>query len=99
MPGSEVTRQIRAVEPLVLDCAAIEAGLVVKDYFKIGQRYAVADFVARSRESLTIASERVKAKFGFDCIGAADQLEAIIARAANFEQLPDAWVTIEEFDE
>ncbi|MDB5292314.1 MAG: hypothetical protein JWL69_3555 [Phycisphaerales bacterium] len=98
MPGSEVTRQIRAVEPLVLDCAATEAGLV-KDYFKIGQRYAVADFVARSRESLTIASERVKAKFGFDCTGVADQLEAIIARAANFEQLPDAWVTIEEFEE
>jgi uncharacterized repeat protein (TIGR04042 family) len=73
--------------------------LVVKDYFSVGQSYGLTDFVARSRESLTIAGERVKAKFGFYCTAAAEQLEAIIARAAKFDQLPDAWVTIEEFEE
>jgi uncharacterized repeat protein (TIGR04042 family) len=38
--------------------------LVIKDYFREGETYALADFVARSREALTIASDRVKAKYG-----------------------------------
>lgn len=73
--------------------------LVVKDYFNVGQRYPLDDFVARSRESLTIASERVRAKFGFSCTAAAEQLAAIAARAASFAHLSEAQVIIEGFEE
>jgi uncharacterized repeat protein (TIGR04042 family) len=89
--------RVRWPDGTVMSCYS--PSLVIKDYFNVGQSYGVTDFVARSGESLTIAGERVKAKFGFYCTGAADQLEAIVARAAEFDQLPDARVTIEGFEE
>ena len=39
--------------------------LVIKDYFAPGETYPLADFVERSRTALNIASERVRAKYGF----------------------------------
>lgn len=55
--------------------------LIVHDYLASGTRYAVADFVARAHEALDIASERVRAAYGFACTSAmASQAE--IARAA-----------------
>lgn len=67
---------------------------VVADYFTPGQRYALADFVARSRESLGIASERVRAKFGFACSAAMDELARIESLAERFGTEPDAAVTV-----
>ncbi len=52
---------------------------VVEDYLDEGQSYSVEDFVARARKALTIASERVLAKYGFECSSALDQLRAIEA--------------------
>jgi uncharacterized repeat protein (TIGR04042 family) len=73
--------------------------LVLKDYFQVGQIYALADFRERSRTALIVASERVKAKFGFACSRAADQLARIEERCRAFNDLPDAHVRIEAFHE
>lgn len=55
---------------------------VIEDYFCVGQGYAVQDFVSRARAALSIASERVAARYGFACSSALDQLAAI-EHAAN----------------
>ena len=73
--------------------------LVLKDYFQIGQSYALADFRDRSHTALTIAGERVKAKFGFRCSRAADQLARIEERCGAFAAFPGAQVRVEAFHE
>jgi uncharacterized repeat protein (TIGR04042 family) len=70
--------------------------LVVRDYLETGKGYSVEDFLRRSREMLTIASERVKAKYGYYCTAAMDQLEEIERRASGFE--PSGTVTVVRFD-
>ena len=37
--------------------------LVIKDYFAVGQSYALAEFLTRSRTALKVASDRVQAKY------------------------------------
>lgn len=71
--------------------------LVIKDYLDPGTAYALPDFLARSREALHIASERVRAKYGFACSMALDQLAALEAEAARFA--PDDRVEVLRFDE
>ncbi len=73
--------------------------LVIKDYFTPGQDYTVPDFLARSREALGIASDRVQAKYGFPCSRALGQLARIEERGAPFLALAAATVRIEQFDE
>jgi uncharacterized repeat protein (TIGR04042 family) len=58
--------------------------LVVTDHLETGREYAVDDVVARCRESLTIASDRVRAKYGFPCSRAAGSLSGIERDAAGF---------------
>ncbi len=60
--------------------------LIVKDYFSPNQTYTLEDFVARSREALQIASDRVQAKYGFPCGLAIGQLQSIEMRARFFSQ-------------
>jgi uncharacterized repeat protein (TIGR04042 family) len=63
--------------------------LIVKEYFTPDQSYELSDFVARSQTALTIASDRVKAKYGFPCGLALGQLQEIEATATKYEgQLP-----------
>jgi putative flavoprotein involved in K+ transport len=50
---------------------------VIEEYLAVGESYGVNDFVERVRTALTIASERVRAKYGFACSSAIDQLRAI----------------------
>jgi uncharacterized repeat protein (TIGR04042 family) len=73
--------------------------LVLKDYFQVGRSYPLADFRDRSRTALTIASERVRAKFGFSCTRAADQLARIEERCRAFAAFPDAQIRVEAFHE
>jgi uncharacterized repeat protein (TIGR04042 family) len=73
--------------------------LVIKDFFSPGKTYPLEDFVVRSRTALNIASERVKAKYGFACSSAMDQLSRIEAAAETFAHLPDACVSIDAFEE
>lgn len=71
--------------------------LVIKDYLAVGEQYPVGEFVARSRAALDIASERVRAKYGFACSSAMDQLARIEHKAAGFVAQDDAQVRVERF--
>jgi uncharacterized repeat protein (TIGR04042 family) len=71
--------------------------LVIKDYLCEGETYPLADFLARSREALQIASGRVKAKYGHACSLALGQLRKIETSAARFADDPKAKVTCERF--
>lgn len=73
--------------------------LVIKKFFNVGQAYPIPDFVARSREALTIASERVKQAFGHHCSIAANQLAEIEETAARFESNPQGAVHVEAFED
>lgn len=77
--------------------ACYSPSLVIKDHFEPGGSYAVDDFVQRAREALTIASERVRQRYGFACSSALDQLARIEARAAR--QPDDGQVAVERFEE
>ncbi|MBX3603652.1 MAG: MSMEG_0570 family nitrogen starvation response protein [Piscinibacter sp.] len=72
--------------------------LVIRDYFQPGAAYPLPDFLQRSREALTIASERVRAKYGYACSMALDQLALIEAQAGRFETQPQARVEVLDFD-
>jgi uncharacterized repeat protein (TIGR04042 family) len=72
---------------------------VLKDYFRVGQSYAVADFRDLSRRALTVASERVREKFGTPCTRAADQLARIEERCRAFAAVPGARVLVDAFHE
>jgi uncharacterized repeat protein (TIGR04042 family) len=50
---------------------------VIRNYFGEGEEMPAKEFLRRSREALTEASERVRAKYGFHCASAAVQLESI----------------------
>jgi len=73
--------------------------LVIKDYFAPATAYPLAEFLRRSREALAIASERVRAKYGFACSMALDQLAQIEAEAERFADAPQAQVEVLAFDE
>ena len=57
---------------------------VVEEYFAAGQTYPVAEFVERSRAALLIASERVRAAYGFPCGNASRSIALIEAHAGLF---------------
>jgi uncharacterized repeat protein (TIGR04042 family) len=71
--------------------------LIVKEYFSPNQDYDLTDFVERSRQSLTIASDRVQAKYGRPCGLALGQLQTIEAKSIQFQQLPQAKVRFIRF--
>lgn len=73
--------------------------LVIKDYLAPGESYPLADFLSRSREALTIASQRVEARYGFPCSRALGQLARIEAVARTFSAFSNARVAVEAFDE
>jgi len=70
--------------------------LVVREYLEVGARYTIADFMERSRTMLNIGSERVRAKYGFACSAAMDQLATLEERAAGFDGA--GAVTVVSFD-
>ncbi|CAM2152145.1 NAD/NADP transhydrogenase alpha subunit [Pararobbsia alpina] len=67
---------------------------IVGNYLVAGERYALADFVERSRQALSLASERVRAKYGYACSSAMDQLAQIEDRARHFAGDPQAEVHV-----
>ncbi len=68
----------------------------VRDAFVVGQRYALDDFVNRSRAALEHASARVAQKYGFGCGQALSQIRAIEQRASQFPDGGD--VVVESFE-
>lgn len=70
--------------------------LVVREHLQVGTSYPLPEFVHRVHTALHIASDRVRAKYGFACSMALDQLAAIEARAGAFT--PDSRVQVLAFD-
>jgi uncharacterized repeat protein (TIGR04042 family) len=58
--------------------------LVIKDHFTAGARYPLPIFMTSVRVAMHSASERVRAKFGFACSMALDQLAEIESTASQF---------------
>jgi uncharacterized repeat protein (TIGR04042 family) len=73
--------------------------LVVREHLTVGATYEVAEFLRRSRTALTIASERVQAKYGFACSRAMDQLARLEAAARRFDAGSGGGVTVTSFHE
>jgi uncharacterized repeat protein (TIGR04042 family) len=73
--------------------------LVIQDYFQPGTAYPLPQFMAQVREALNIASERVRAKFGFACSQALDQLAELESLAQRFANLDNARVDVLSFDD
>ncbi|MHA6795002.1 MSMEG_0570 family nitrogen starvation response protein [Pseudonocardia bannensis] len=71
--------------------------LIVEEYFEAGQAYPLDDFVARSRESLQLAGDRVRAKYGMGCAESAISIARIEQAAARFPDAADGTVTVERF--
>src|SRR3954471_20246192 len=63
--------------------------LVIKEHLAIGETYAVAEFLQRSRTALTIASDRVREKYGFACSRAMGQLARLERGAERFVAAAD----------
>ena len=78
--------------------ACYSPSLVMKDFFVPGEAYPIDDFTSRARQALTIASERVREKYGFACSRAAATLATIERRASGFKARPSN-VTVIEFQE
>jgi len=73
--------------------------LVIRDYFAAGNAYELADFLRRIREATAIASERVRAKYGFPCSRALAQLQVIELQAQAFMERDEARVVMLSFSE
>jgi uncharacterized repeat protein (TIGR04042 family) len=71
--------------------------LIVRDYLSEGVSYRLDDFLARIRAALTIASERVRAKYGRACSLALQQLARTEAGAAPFAKAREARALCETF--
>lgn len=67
---------------------------IVCQYFSTGEKMANEEFLKRARESLKIASDRVEAKFGFQCSGAMNSLRQIEKLSAEFK--PEELIEISE---
>jgi uncharacterized repeat protein (TIGR04042 family) len=57
--------------------------LIVREYLEVGRAYPLDEFLERSRTMLHIGSERVRAKYGFACSAALDQLATIEERSVT----------------
>jgi uncharacterized repeat protein (TIGR04042 family) len=71
--------------------------LIIKDYFTQGDELALPEFLEKIRTALAIASDRVKAKYGYPCSRAHATLAAIERHAAPLLAHPDARIKILEF--
>ncbi|EIZ86916.1 hypothetical protein WYO_0372 [Methylobacterium sp. GXF4] len=76
--------------------ACYSPSLIVKDFLAVGESYALDAFVEKTRTALTIASERVREKYGFACSSAMAQLARI--ETAAKQQDPGGLVTVETFE-
>jgi uncharacterized repeat protein (TIGR04042 family) len=70
--------------------------LVVREHLAVGGSYPVPEFLQRVGAALNIASERVRAKYGYACSMALDQLAAIETAASTCT--PDQRVQVLSFD-
>ena len=67
---------------------------VVEDLVTAGAEYPLAVFVELTRQAMTEASDRVRARYGFPCTRAASTLATVETAAAR---LPDGVVRVAGF--
>jgi uncharacterized repeat protein (TIGR04042 family) len=79
----EMTFRIRWPDGTEASCYS--PSLVMHDHLVAGADYPLADFVTRSTAALEIASQRVRARYGFACTSAMQQQDEILAAAAAFD--------------
>jgi uncharacterized repeat protein (TIGR04042 family) len=72
--------------------------LVVREFLDVGAAYPLGQFLDRVREALTIASERVRQKYGSPCSRAQVQLRQIEEQAERFARVDGAVVRVEAFE-
>lgn len=70
---------------------------VVKEFLTPDSSYEIADFLERTRTALNLASERVRAKYGYTCSSAMDQLAQLEESARRYADRPGASVKVIEF--
>jgi uncharacterized repeat protein (TIGR04042 family) len=73
--------------------------LVIRDHLVVGETYSVPEFLKRSRAALTIASDRVREKYGFACSRAMGQLATLESSAGRFDGKGVDRVTVISFHE
>ena len=76
----EMTFTVRWPDGRVEDCYS--PSLVMHDHLRAGNTYPMTDFVDRTSLALDTASERVKARYGFECTSAQAQKATILERSA-----------------
>lgn len=91
----EMRFSVRWPDDTVTDCYS--PSQVIREHMQAGAVYPITDFVERSRTALHIASERVRARYGYACSSALDQLRRIEETATRFVADPDARVEILRF--
>ncbi len=67
------------------EASCYSPSLVMHDYLERGAVYPLDDFVRRSTAALDLASDRVRAKYGFVCTSAMQQKSEILETAAGFD--------------
>lgn len=74
------------------DQTCYSPSLVVQEHLTPGHSYPLPDFLQRTQTALSIASERVRAKYGFACSRAMDQWADIQAQAQPFHDQDEVQV-------
>jgi uncharacterized repeat protein (TIGR04042 family) len=92
-----MTYRLQWPDATVSECYS--PSLVIRDYFAAGTEYELADFLRRIREATAIASERVRAKYGFPCSRALAQLQVIELQAQAFRERDEARIVMLSFSE
>lgn len=85
----EVRFTVRWPDASVSDCYS--PSTVIHQHLRAGERYPLDEFLQRSRTALQLASERVRARYGYACSSAMDQLARLERDAARFD---DAGATV-----
>ncbi len=70
---------------------------VIEEHLEVGAEYPPAEFLRRAAAALNIASERVRAKYGFACSSALDQLGRLQQTVASLPAGPGT-VRVLSFD-
>jgi uncharacterized repeat protein (TIGR04042 family) len=93
----EMRFQIRWPDGAIEQCYS--PSLVIRDHLAVGEAYSIHEFLRRSRIALTIASDRVREKYGFACARAMGQLARLEAAAGHFDDKGGERVTVISFHE
>ena len=92
----EILFDIRWPDGTAEQCYSPSLG--IHEHLTAGATYDVSEFLHRSRTALTIASDRMREKYGFACSRAIGQLARLEAAARRFDNASGG-VTVTSFHE